>query len=118
WMLPHSAGPAGSTLLVSIADTLAFALYHMLPGHGLEAMREPQLDLPAGRGTLTSVGLGWFIGEHAGERLVAHTGGSLGGHAILVLLPQRGVAVAAFVNSSAGPLVAEDLQRRLLEELT
>ncbi len=46
-----------------------------------------------------SYGLGWRVDEIDGHRMVAHSGGSVGATAMLVLVPDRGVAVAVLGNT-------------------
>ncbi|HEX7049757.1 MAG TPA: serine hydrolase domain-containing protein [Longimicrobiales bacterium] len=63
-------------------------------------------------GEETGYGIGWFSGtDDAGRRWVGHTGGSVGGRAVLVLYPEEGVVVAALANLGSAPMSIELGQR-------
>lgn len=49
-------------------------------------------------GKETTYGLGWGIGDALGNRLVSHSGGQAGTSTLLILLPEKGVAVGAMSN--------------------
>ena len=56
-------------------------------------------------GKLTGYGLGWASGQDdKGRRIVYHTGGSVGGRAVLLLYPDQGVVVALLANAGHAPL--------------
>ncbi|MDQ0373515.1 serine hydrolase domain-containing protein [Cellulomonas humilata] len=50
-----------------------------------------------------SVGLGWFLGSHRGERTVGHAGADPGFTSRLVLVPERRTGVVALANSNTAP---------------
>jgi CubicO group peptidase (beta-lactamase class C family) len=52
-------------------------------------------------GEETGYGIGWFVSERAGRRVVYHTGGATGGSDVLVLLPEEGMVVAILTNLSS-----------------
>ncbi|MEJ2542420.1 MAG: serine hydrolase, partial [Gemmatimonadota bacterium] len=52
-------------------------------------------------GEETGYGIGWFVSERAGRRVVYHTGGATGGSDVLVLLPDEGMVVAILTNLSS-----------------
>jgi CubicO group peptidase (beta-lactamase class C family) len=49
-------------------------------------------------GTTTRYGLGWALGQWAGERTAAHSGGQPGVTTLLFLVPARGCAVIVLTN--------------------
>jgi CubicO group peptidase (beta-lactamase class C family) len=49
-------------------------------------------------GQETNYGLGWGVGQVAGQRLVSHSGGQAGTSTLLTLLPGKGIAIAAMSN--------------------
>jgi CubicO group peptidase (beta-lactamase class C family) len=55
--------------------------------------RKPQFNLYA---------LGWSVEDYRGHKVVTHTGGVFGGAAIVMLLPEKNVGIAAMVNSEDG----------------
>jgi CubicO group peptidase (beta-lactamase class C family) len=63
-------------------------------------------------GELTNYGLGWRSGtDSAGRRWVGHTGGSVGGRAVLVIYPDQRVVVAALANLGSAPMTPELAER-------
>lgn len=56
-------------------------------------------------GKLTGYGLGWASNQDdKGRRIVYHTGGSVGGRAVLLLYPDHGVVVAMLSNAGHAPM--------------
>ncbi|MFP4624032.1 MAG: serine hydrolase domain-containing protein [Gemmatimonadota bacterium] len=90
---------AGGGLVATTADLVNFALGVM---NGTVLSDEARAEMwrkqtPAGE---SSYGLGWNVGEIDGRRVVSHSGGSVGATAMLVLLPDHGIAVAVLGNTS------------------
>jgi CubicO group peptidase (beta-lactamase class C family) len=106
YLLPHSLGPAGTALSTTVADALTFADVHLgrrtgvLSVEGLAAMASHQVDLPASG--LGGFGLGWARSLRNGTVVLSHGGGSIGGLAQLIAVPDRDLALVAFVNSATG----------------
>jgi CubicO group peptidase (beta-lactamase class C family) len=46
--------------------------------------------------------LGWNVTDYRGHKVVTHSGGVFGGAAVVVLLPEKNVGIAAMVNSEDG----------------
>jgi serine beta-lactamase-like protein LACTB len=56
-------------------------------------------------GEPTNYGIGWSSSlDPQGRRVVGHTGGSVGGRAVLVLYPDHGVVVALLSNAGHAPM--------------
>jgi len=66
-------------------------------------------------GEVTDMGLGFFLGELDGERLVSHSGGQRKASTFLAILPERRLAVAAMSNTNTAPM--EDLALEVLRLL-
>lgn len=47
-------------------------------------------------------GLGWYVGEYAGQRMVSHDGGVSGFVSRLAMLPEAGIGVVVLTNGGAG----------------
>ncbi len=47
------------------------------------------------------IGLGWFLRQHNGHRLVNHGGGDVGFHSFLLLAPDDSISVVAMSNFSS-----------------
>ena len=63
-------------------------------------------------GEPTGYGVGWASGtDSAGRRWVGHTGGSVGGRAVLVLYPAERVVVAALANLGSAPMSPQLAER-------
>lgn len=120
--LPRSAAPAGSTLITTIEDQLAFAAMHLNRGVGpsrssvlstasATAMATRTIGRPTGAG---GYGLGWGVTGRPGDTRLSHSGGSNGGIAQLVLFPERRIAFASFANSSSSYGFHAELQQAVL----
>jgi CubicO group peptidase (beta-lactamase class C family) len=124
FMLPSALGPAGSTLMTTVADAVTFARLHLdggttqdgqrlLSEGGTAAMSAHQIDLPVPQ--LGSFGLGWGRREHEGTLMLSHGGGSFGGLSQLIAFPTAGVALAAFANSSESGPFHDALRREVVD---
>ncbi|CAN5594875.1 serine hydrolase [soil metagenome] len=63
----------------------------------------PTAENPA-RPTMQAYGLGWFIQDHRGERLLSHTGGLAGFISYTGLLPGRKSGIMVMTNAEEDPL--------------
>jgi hypothetical protein len=67
---------------------------------------EPESKLPPSlddaKPMLTTYALGWNVQDYRGHKIVTHTGAVFGGLAIVVLLPEKNVGVAAMINDEDG----------------
>jgi CubicO group peptidase (beta-lactamase class C family) len=122
FLLPRSAAPAGATLIGTLADLLEFAALHVGRGTGTNgtrilseasatAMATRTIGRPAGSG---GFGLGWGQSGRPGETRLSHSGGSNGGIAQLVVLPERRIAYAAYANSSSSYGFHGELQQQVM----
>lgn len=58
-----------------------------------------------GNGDETGYGMGWFTRtDELGRKLVWHTGGSVGGRAVLALIPGEDIVVAMLANAGWAPM--------------
>jgi CubicO group peptidase (beta-lactamase class C family) len=60
-------------------------------------------------------GLGWFIEDFAGTRIISHSGGSMGFSADFVLVPQSDVGIVILTNGESASDFVYNLRRRFLE---
>ncbi len=70
---------------------------------------QPQIQINA---TL-SYGLGWILGEYAGNPLIFHDGNALGYTSVMGFLPEQGVGVVVLANAAYSPLPNLVLTRAL-----
>jgi len=107
---------AGGGFISNAEDVARFGAAHL--GGGFLRPETVRLLFESQRttsGEATNYGIGWFSGaDEAGRRWVGHTGGSVGGRAVLLLYPDEGVVVAALANLGEAPMSFE-LARRLAE---
>ena len=97
---------AGGGFLSTPEDLLIFANAHLSPGF-LEA-ETLELLFASQRlrnGEETGYGIGWGSSTNdRGERIVSHTGGSVGGRTVLTANRDTGVIVAIVANLSSAPM--------------
>ncbi|MFT3997595.1 MAG: serine hydrolase, partial [Asticcacaulis sp.] len=74
----------------------------------------PTTEAPAAA-LFRTYGLGWFIQDYRGLRLVSHSGGLVGQVTQQALLPEKGIAVAVYTNVEDG--VSSQIRNALLDRL-
>ena len=109
---PQTRTPSGG-LWSNVQDLLRFAAHHLggpgpLSRDSIQEMRQPQIAAPGG-----SYGLGWFLRQSGGRRIVEHPGSVAGFQSLLLLAPDERFAFAALSNSSRGSAAIRDLLERL-----
>jgi CubicO group peptidase (beta-lactamase class C family) len=104
---------AGGGFLGNTEDLVRFGFGVMKPG--LLEQRTTDLLFTSQRlrdGKLTEYGMGWGVGaDSAGRRTIAHTGGSVGGRAVLLLYPDHDVVVAMLSNAGHAPMSVANAAR-------
>jgi len=73
----------------------------------------PWIGVPGTR--FAGYGLGWAISEWDGERMIGHSGSDLGVAAQVGLAPERGVAVAIYLNKNCAAAI--ELKLMMLQRL-
>ena len=109
---PQTRTPSGG-LWSNVQDLLRFAGHHLggpgpLSSESIQEMRQPQIAAPGG-----SYGLGWFLRQSGGRRIVEHPGSVAGFESLLLLVPDERFGLAALSNSSRGSAAIRDLLERL-----
>jgi len=109
---PQTRTPSGG-LWSNVQDLLRFAAHHLggpgpLSRDSIQEMRQPQIAAPGG-----SYGLGWFLRQSGGRRIVEHPGSVAGFQSLLLLVPDERFGLAALSNSSRGSAAIRDLLERL-----
>jgi len=107
WSYPWSMAAAGTSLMCSMEDLLAFGALHLdkgvtasgtplLSASAVAAMQEHHVGLPyPGLGSMC---LSWFDYDGFGTRVLNHGGGSPGGLDYLYILPEHDLAFGFFAN--------------------
>ncbi|MBT8398369.1 MAG: beta-lactamase family protein [Gemmatimonadetes bacterium] len=100
---------AGGGFLSTPEDLVRFARAHMAPGFlKAETLRELQTPQTLRNGESTNYGIGWRTGtQDDGDMTLGHSGGSVGGTTLMIIVPEHDLVVAGVVNISgaAGPIV-------------
>jgi CubicO group peptidase (beta-lactamase class C family) len=109
---PRTRTPSGG-LWSTVDDLLRFADHHLggpgpLSCESVREMQQPHIPSPGG-----SYGLGWFLRESAGRRIVEHPGSVAGFESLLSLVPEERFGFAALSNSSRGSAAIRELLERL-----
>jgi CubicO group peptidase (beta-lactamase class C family) len=109
---PQTRTPSGG-LWSNVQDLLRFAAHHLggpgpLSRDSIQEMQQPQIAAPGG-----SYGLGWFLRQSGGRRIVEHPGSVAGFESLLLLVPDERFGLAALSNSSRGSAAIRDLLDRL-----
>ena len=104
WAIPRGLN-AGGGIACHIQDLLRYGAYHLGDGSPLMSadnfaeMHRPQALGPPAIG---HCGLAWMISEHGGRAAHWHTGGTNGQDALLVVMPQLGLALGSMANGDKG----------------
>lgn len=100
---------AGGGFLSTPEDLVRFGQAHMQPGFlQAETLAELQTSQVLRSGEKTNYGLAWRTGtQDDGDVTLGHSGGSVGGTTLLILIPAHDMVVAGVVNisGSAGQIV-------------
>ena len=125
FMLPESWSACGGTPIVTIADLLAFARTHLADGLAPTGKRVLSSELTQQMQTVTHdmgtpnvppIGLGWWLFPFGETTALWHGGGSPGGTAALLLVPEHDLAFAAFGNMPGAAALHDRLFVWLLRE--
>jgi CubicO group peptidase (beta-lactamase class C family) len=127
--LGTSAAPAGGTMLMSAADLLTFARMHLddglapggrrvLGASSAALMREQQVRVPLPLRDVVAWGLGWFIVEAGGRRMIGHDGAAIGQRAYLRLHRESGTIAVLMTNGEMVNDLATEIFARVLDPLT
>ena len=109
-------------------DLLAFAQMHLngglaadgtavLGAESVQAMQQPQVELPRLGLMGTAWGLGWEIYDWPETRVLGHDGGTIGQSAFLRVVPEHGVSIALLTNGGNPIAVYTEVFHHLLREL-
>lgn len=129
YTLPFSAGPAGSTTLMSAGDLIAFARAHLEGGvapngarlikpETAALMREPQVRIPVPPRDIAQWGLGWFLLETPTGTLFGHDGATVGQSAFLRIHEPTGTIAVLLVNGGAANDAMMDIFAEAFDPLT
>ncbi|MEV6825336.1 serine hydrolase domain-containing protein [Amycolatopsis sp. NPDC051102] len=123
--LPDTWGPAGGTPIGTVADLLAFGRTHLAGGvspggtrvlsaASVALMQEVWHDMATPN--VPPMGLGWVRYPFGDTTVLAMSGASPGGVAILCVVPEHDFVFAAFGNTPGAIMLHDRILRTLLEE--
>jgi CubicO group peptidase (beta-lactamase class C family) len=129
WAACHGEAPAGALLAMSARDLLTIVKAHLEGGVGANgapalskqsalAMRQPAAVSIPRHGKFSWYGLGWYVADRPGGRVLALNGMVVRQWAFLRVAPEAGVAVALFSNGGNGVRLAQETAVPVFEELT
>jgi CubicO group peptidase (beta-lactamase class C family) len=98
-------------LLTELARGVSPQGRRVVSAEGLEFTWQPQVKVDA----QTSYGLGWFVGEYKGVRLIQHGGNTLGFTSLLAFLPDKGLGVVVLSNAQNANPFTQAVMHRVLE---
>ena len=109
YTLPISGAPAGSTLMTSAQDLIAFARMHLNGGKAANAstvlteqsvkqMQTLHSRVPVPARDIDAWGLGWMFLDYAGKRIYGHDGATVGQSAYLRIDPATDTVAVLFAN--------------------
>ncbi len=122
FMLPDTWGPAGGTPIGTVTDLLAFGRTHLAGGvspagtrvlsaESVALMQQVSHDMATPN--VPPMGLGWVRYPFGDTTVLAMSGASPGGVAILCVLPEHDLVFTAYGNT-AGAIVLQDRILQLL----
>jgi hypothetical protein len=85
----------------------------IVSAENLHATWQPQVAVTA----TSDYGLGWFVDDYHGLRLIHHGGNTLGFSSDLAFLPDEGIGIVVLANAQAANAFTEGMRNRLLELL-
>ncbi|SDY06662.1 Beta-lactamase [Saccharopolyspora shandongensis] len=123
--LPDTWAPAGGTPIGTVADLLAFGRTHLAGGvapsgarvlsaESTELMQQVAHDM--GTPNTPPMGLGWVRYPFGDTTVLAMSGASPGGVAILCVVPEHDLVFAAFGNNPGAILLQDQILQGLLGE--
>jgi Domain of unknown function (DUF3471)/Beta-lactamase len=95
WMsvlIGGGAAPGGKRVFSKEALAEMWKPVVVVPGGG-------GLPIPELKPIIDTYALGWFVRDYRGKKIVTHSGGVLGGVAIMAIIPEKNVGISIAINS-------------------
>jgi CubicO group peptidase (beta-lactamase class C family) len=123
--LPDTWAPAGATPIGTIGDLLAFGRTHL--AHGVSpsgtrvlsresATRMQSVSHDMGSPNVPPMGFGWLLMPFGDTTVLAHSGASPGGVALLAVVPEHDLVFAAYGNDPRAMMLHDQILLWLLRE--
>ena len=120
-----SAAEMARYVQMELAGGVASDGTRVVSAENLEATWQPQVAIPAPpaeagappefAAMAQGYGLGWVVGDYRGQRLLWHSGGTIGFSAQAALLPDAGLGVVVLTNGINATFFTYAVQFRLFE---
>ncbi len=98
-------------MLMQLANGVAVDGTRVVSEENLAETREAQVPVSAN----TDYGLGWFIGEYSGQRLIDHGGNTLGFTSDFAFLPDADLGIIVLTNAQGTNSFSAAVRNRLFE---
>lgn len=109
---PAARRPSGG-LWSTVGDLLRFGAHHLGGPGPLSAEQRAEMRRPRSQALGAGYGLGWWARDAGGASALDHEGSVAGYQSLLLLVPERALALAVLTNSWRG----SGLVRRVVEQL-
>lgn len=106
-----SANELGTYLQLQLGDGTLPDGTEIVSAENLNVTREPQVEVSA----QADYGLGWFIEEYKGLKLIQHGGNTVGFTSEFAFLPDANLGIAVLMNAQGANVYGMALRARLLE---
>jgi CubicO group peptidase (beta-lactamase class C family) len=125
FMLPDTWGPAGGTPIGTTSDLLTFGRTHLAGGVSPSGKRVLSTESTAlmqqvwhdmATPNIPPMGLGWVRYPFGDTTVLAMSGASPGGVAILCVVPEHDLVFTAFGNTPGAIMLQDQILQRLLSE--
>ncbi len=119
WAIPRAINSAGG-ISCSIKDLLTYARFHTGDGkplvspETLNLMHTAQFPISDAEGAM---GLGWFIADVGGTKILQHGGGTIGQVSYLALAPERDFALGILTNATTGGQLIPKIRSLVYREI-
>lgn len=125
WAAYPVLGPAGSTMVASVDDVIAFARTHLDPDSPVLSaaaaaeMRRRVIDVPVDAYAEGGWSSGWMRTRWSGADVFGHDGSNLTAQFCgLRIVPEHDLIICVLTNSGTGSILTSALLRHLVPELT
>ncbi|WP_339073077.1 serine hydrolase domain-containing protein [Sinorhizobium meliloti] len=108
-VMPRCGNPIGG--LIASAEHLMLYARFQLEGASVlgDAMRLAAFEPAGPSNDVPEIGLGWWLDDTYGERVVSHGGGANGQPCFFAMVPSRRFAIAVLTNGEKGSTTAQRL---------
>lgn len=117
WAIPRAMN-AGGGVSCHIQDLLRYGAYHLGEGPPLlkrESFAEMHRPRVRSAPAIGHCGLAWMISDYDGKTAHWHTGGTNGQGAVLVVMPQLGLALGSMANGDKGHELNDRFRKAVLK---